>query len=205
MNAPLLYVNFFDAFWHVASQAHKDYGGGDGKPNGMAASFEGLLAFKDAVKSHFKDADLSTTSILDAGAGASSMLLRNWFKTVITCELDKTYLEDVYKTGIVLSAKHNLPALIAGHWLECYPDFDVDCCFFDYGSHVDRMAYLHAAMLRTRRLIYVDDTDTRPECAEFRTFVQGMVRRISNGAWTFRDCTEAEDEYGRWGMLLTRE
>lgn len=197
VNRPELYVNFFKAFAKVAHQAHVSYVGTD-RPHGQAASFEALLCFRNVAR----DLNLTYNStVLDAGAGASSVILRSWFGHVITCDPNPAYVADVKRTCAALAEQYRVPDLGAGEWITGIPSIMVDGCFYDYGT-IERMPSLDKVMQMTRHVIYVDDTDRRVDCAEMRQFTLDAAHK--SGSWRADEAFCAEDEHSRWGLVLTK-
>lgn len=176
------YRRYFQLFRDMAPHHMVIWGGYmSGEPTGMASSLESILEFAKLVK----DQD---AMILNAGAGASSFVLRKIFKNVICTDPDPIYLQVVKDICAVegLSTEN----FIANSLPEC------DYCYYDYGNK-ERIPMLAEAIVNTRIALYIDDTDTRPECKEYRDYVQSLKLNI-------RDCKEAEDEYGRWGIILQK-
>jgi len=198
VNAPELYVNFFQAFANVARKDHYDYVGTD-RPHGQAASFEALLAFRNCCR----DAGLTHVSpILDAGAGASSAVLRNWFGNVTSCDPNAEYLIDVKKACAALANFYKLPHLGSGDWVPGFPQSGVfDACFYDYGA-IERKPNLEQAIRMTKHIVYVDDADNRADCLEMRMFVFETLNKVEG--WIPVDALCAEDEHQRWGIMLVR-
>jgi hypothetical protein len=159
----------------------------EGRPAGMASSLENVFWFARLVKK-------AEAVVLDAGAGASTWLLRRWFKNVVTTDPDVEYLGVVrdlcMKNG--LSGDRFIPGL------ENVPLCDYT--FYDYGN-AGRMALLPLAWEKTRVLAYVDDTDTRDACREARDITLRFAAAHNLRA---RDYSRACDEYGRWGIVLER-
>jgi hypothetical protein len=101
-----------------------------------------------------------------------------------------------------------LPELSGGEWIHGFYEEPVHACFFDYGT-IERQPTLAKVLRSTKRVIYVDDADLRADCKEMRDCVFRSVtafnfpeETIPQGTWGMKDCTEAEDEFSRWGMLL---
>lgn len=200
MNAPELYVNFFQAFANVARKAHVDYVGTD-RPHGQAASFEALLAFRNCVR----HAGLGfSPSILDAGAGASSAVLRNWFGQfgrVVSCDPNKDYLDDVQAACKALAEFYSVPYLATGGWFAGIPSGQFDACFYDYGT-IERQPTLDQVLRITSHIVYVDDADNRADCLEMRACVFSTIN--AHEGWIPVDALCAEDEHNRWGIMLVR-
>jgi hypothetical protein len=57
------------------------------------------------------------------------------------------------------------------------------------------------AIRATKTLIYLDDTDDRPDCAKDRAYIYKLA---SDLGLKIEDCREANDQYGRWGVIITK-
>lgn len=183
------YNQYFKMFRDNAPKHMVEWGGYQlGLPTGMASSFESIIEFAKIVHNE-------KCPIINAGAGASSWLLRKMFPHVICTDPDKEYLEvvkNICKLG-------GLDEIMFIHYLDRCPDCDY--CYYDYGN-IERMGMLNEAVFRTHYALYVDDTDTRPDCKEYRDYVYTYAGIKNLG---IKDCKEAIDEYGRWGVILTKE
>lgn len=183
LEAPIQYYRkYFKLFRDTAPQHMIIWGGYQrGEPTGMASSLESIMEFAKLVK----DPD---AVILNAGAGASSFVLRKLFKNVICTDPDHNYLK-------VVKSICEMEGLSTDNFLaNQIPENDY--CYYDYGN-LERIPRLMDAIQATRKALYVDDCDTRPECKEFRDYVYSL-------GWDVKDCPEAIDEYGRWGVIITR-
>ena len=176
------YLKYFRLFKDNAPSQMVEWGGYQkGEPTGMASSLECCLAFASIVKD--KEA-----VILNAGAGASSFVLRKLFKNVICTDPDPEYLEVVKK--ICALDGLNTDNFIANALPKC------DYCLYDYGNIV-RIPMMMTAIENTKYGLYIDDCDTRLECKEMRDYVYNLGMNV-------RDCADAVDEYGRWGVILEK-
>jgi len=151
-----------------------------GEPTGMASSLECILEFAKLVED-------KNAVILNAGAGASSFVLRTMFENVICSDPSPEYLAVVRKICIEagLSGDNFVTGLA-----------ESDYCLYDYGN-IERIPEMKKAIDQTRVALYIDDCDTRPECKEMRDYVYSLGMNVS-------DCKEACDEYGRWGVILRK-
>lgn len=175
------YLKYFQLFRDHAPREMVLWGGyTTGEPTAMASSLESILEFAKLV--HDPDA-----VILDAGAGASSFMLRKLFPNVISTDPSKEYLEVVKKIcGLEGLSTDNFVTGI----VPC------DYCYYDYGN-LERIPNFLKAVERTTYKLYADDTDTRPECKEYRDYVYSLGLNV-------QDCVAAKDEYGRWGVIVTK-
>jgi hypothetical protein len=183
---------WFREFQRLAPEPYRSYGGyGDGEPNGTACSLEAIRAFAHRV------ADPGAT-ILNAGAGASSFLLRRMFRNVVCVDADARYLDLVRR--ICLENGLGGEGFVVG--LESAPE--ADYTFYDYGEIDERGRFGHCALAwrKTRKAIYFDDVDDRPHAfPHYRRLVLDFLG--ARGA-VAEDCRDACDRYGRWGVFAQR-
>ncbi len=183
------FCEYFRMFRDNAPAAMVEWGGyQQGLPTGMASSLESMIAFANKVNDE-------NATILNAGAGASSWVLRKLFKNVICTDPDVEYL-DVVK-NICVSGGISGENFIAG--LENVPVCDYT--YYDYGNSV-RMPCLSLGIDKTKILAYVDDTDDRECCKSERAFVYNFAK---TNDFHIADCLDAKDEYGRWGVFIFKE
>jgi hypothetical protein len=187
-NRASIYTEYFSTFWRVASERCRRYYGTD-KPNGHAAGLESLVYFAGLVIETMPGSWRSAT-IIDAGAGASSAILRTYFDDVISCDPDADYLAQVR----VACAELRLPD---GRWVEGLPADEADATFYDYGTR-HRIPTFRQFLDLSQRMIWVDDAQDR-EVLDACTAVcreRGLELRPARGA---------HDEHGRFGAYaLTR-
>lgn len=173
------YLKYFQFFRDYAPKRMVEWGGyEDGLPTGMASSLESILEFSKLVKD-------PNAIILNAGAGASSFILRQLFKNVICTDPDLDYLEVVLK--ICKIAGLNITNFTTG-------PHRCDYCYYDYGN-TERIPMMPRFIDSTKHALYIDDCDTRPECKEMRDYVYSLGLNV-------KDCEAAKDEYGRWGVFI---
>lgn len=178
------YLEYFKLFQKNAPKYMVDYVGGNGLPNGMASSLESCIEFAKIVKD-------KNAIILNAGAGASSWVLRKIFPNVICTDPDPTYLkvvQNICELGGLSTENFTIDNEIPM----------ADYCYYDYGN-IERMPFLKKHVEATKIALYIDDSDDRPECTEYRQFV---LSNFSN--YKLSDCREARDSYGRWGIILKK-
>lgn len=132
-----------------------------GQPNGMAAGLESLLAFARLVED-------PNAVILDLGAGASSFVLRSLFKNVVSSDSDAEYLSIVQRA--CGEAGLSTDNFLVG--LDDIPEGDYT--FYDYGGDIDRTNNMAHVWGKTRRLLWIDDCDLRPVCADFMRRVRAF-------------------------------
>jgi hypothetical protein len=184
-----LFLDYFRRFKEIAPPRMLEYGGYfTGKPSAMASSLESLIAFANRVENP------EDSVILDAGAGASSWILRSLFPHVVSTDPDAEYLEVVKKVCASqhLNTEGFIPLLENVHCT-------VDYTYYDYGN-AERQPNMRNAIALTRVLIYLDDTDDRPDCAKDRAHIYKLA---SDLGLKIEDCREANDQYGRWGVIIT--
>lgn len=175
------YLEYFKLFRDKAPKEMVEWGGYQkGEPTGMASSLECILEFAKLVE----DPD---AIILNAGAGASSFVLRTMFKNVICSDPSLPYLLVVRQICIDagLSGDNFITGIV-----------ESDYCLYDYGN-IERIPTMREAIDNTRIALYIDDCDTRPECKEMRDHVYSLGFNVS-------DCIAACDEYKRWGVILKK-
>jgi len=199
INAAEVYVEYFRKFWDLATPARKEFAGTN-HPTGWAASFESLLAFKTEVKRRHSN-PLNTPLILDAGAGASSAVLRLWFNHVVTCDSDETYMMEVKQTCEKLAEMFECPKLATGDWHHGFYPASVDSTFYDYDNYDRRIQFMPTVMENTGSIIYIDDVDHRDRCMSVRGSAYWEARMKG---WRLEDRPDLLDEHGRWGIMATR-
>jgi hypothetical protein len=186
-NRASIYTDYFPTFWRNADERCRRYYGTD-KPNAHAAALEGLVYFAGLVI-ELMPSSWRRATIIDAGAGASSAILRTYFDDVISCDPDADYLEQVRRT----CAELGLPE---GRWVADVPAEPADATFYDYGtSH--RIPNFPRFLDLSRRIIWIDDAQDR-ELHDACTTVcrqQGLVLRNARGAY---------DENGRFGAYARK-
>jgi hypothetical protein len=181
---------WFRAFAAAAPEPYRSYGGyGNGEPNGTACSVEAIRAFAALVGD-------PAAVILNAGAGASSFLLRRMFRNVVCVDADPAYLDVVRRICI----EHGLSGdgFVVG--LERAPD--ADFTFYDYGeiNREARMRYHSLAYRKSRTAVYYDDADDRPHA--FPQYRQVVLDFAASQGAVAQDCRAARDCYGRWGVVV---
>jgi hypothetical protein len=181
-NIAEIYLEFFETFYAIADNRCRRYVGSD-KPHGTAASLQACLAFADRVQR----TSIPNPVIVDAGAGASSAVLRYIFHNVISCDPDRDYLHLVRMTCKSMDLAHGE-----------YTDSNVpycDGCFYDYGNR-ERIPCMRSFIERTRHVVYIDDAHDR-DVAEWAT------RQARELSWQL-SAPHALDEFGRYGILLVK-
>jgi hypothetical protein len=184
-----LFLDYFQRFKGIAPPRMLEYGGYfTGQPSAMASSLESLVAFANRVENP------EDSVILDAGAGASTWILRSLFPHVVSTDPDAEYLDVVRR---VCATKHlNTEGFV--HLLDNV-HCAIDYTYYDYGN-AERQPNMFRAIALTRALIYLDDTDDRPDCAKDRAHIYKLASDLN---LKIEDCREANDQYGRWGVIIT--
>lgn len=161
MNRAEVYVDYFKKFYELADERCRKYWGTN-RPNGQAAGLESLICFAGQVaisaflphqqkRGHILtfNPDAGHPIVVDAGAGASSVILRTYFKNVITCDPDLEYLNQVHVACEAMGLGH-------GHWVHGLPDGKWDACFYDYGTK-ERGPMFEKFLDRTEKIMWIDD------------------------------------------------
>lgn len=178
------FKEYFRAFKREAPKRFLDYGGYDtGLPNGTAASYESVVAFTKRISR-------ANPTILNAGAGVTSWMLRKRYDNVYCCDPDEDYLTFIK----FLCSKNNLST--EGF----YVGLTAPSCaytFYDYGVKERSDGMAHALDL-TESFIYFDDTDTRG----IFPWREEALRLAKERDLITEDCQDACDQYGRWGIIL---
>lgn len=186
-NNRALYSRYFKEFHRLAVDTELSYG--QDIPNGTSSSLESIIAYVNYI--------IRTTGekpkILNAGAGASSWMFRNIYPhEFITCiDPNKKYLDLVKK-------------VCGGD--RYFQGFDTirnerfDHIYWDYGN-IERLPYLGYAIDMAKSSVYVDDVDNRSCAVPYRDTVIRLCQAM-NLRWF--DCTEAKDEYERWGIIIEK-
>jgi hypothetical protein len=183
--AQSLYLRYFQAFKEHMPSKYLGFGYDTGEPNGMAASLESLLFFANLVPD-------KNRVILDCGAGLSSWLLRSWFPNVVTIEPKRMegYLYAIQ--SLLIQAKIPSDNFIVD--IEDAPDGS-----YAFDDYLYKIVAADNLLYKKVELIYIDDCDTRHECMTNRAGAYALADRDN---LYIRDCSEAVDQYGRWGVLL---
>jgi 2-polyprenyl-3-methyl-5-hydroxy-6-metoxy-1,4-benzoquinol methylase len=183
---------YFQKFLAFAPPQFISYGGyHTGLPNGTACSFEAIREFIKMVPN-------KECKILNAGAGASSFVLRRFFPNVICVDMNKEYLEVVRQ----ICASENLST---DNFITNIEEVkEADCTFYDLGDFVPegRLKYFKYAFDITKHFIYYDDADDRPFAfPSYRKAIQELGREKKAKVI---DVKAAYDTYGRWGIALIK-
>jgi hypothetical protein len=183
------YREYFLRFKEVAPPRMLEYGGYfTGEPSAQASSLESLVAFANRVEDR-------QARILDAGVGASSWVLRKIFPNVFSTDPDVEYMAVVQRVCRAGGLEG------AGFFANMMSEpFEVDYTYYDYGNAERQPNMLHA-VLNTKKLIYLDDTDDRECCVPDRTYIYQLAAKLG---LKIEDCREANDQYGRWGVIITK-
>jgi hypothetical protein len=177
-----VYVEYFKTFWAVADERCRRYYGTEG-PSGHAAGLESLAYFAGLVIELFPDS-WETVTVIDAGAGVSSAILRTYFPNVISCDPDADYLRQVELACTEMG-------LTSGQWVVGVPTVSADATFYDYGTS-ERIAMFPRFLDLTKSVIWMDDAHDRElldACAAVCE-ARGLQLRRARGA---------HDNLGRFG------
>ena len=176
------YLEYFKKFHAMAVGEYADLSYGQDTPNGTSSSLESVIAYANYI-------DNPKATILNAGAGASSWMLRKLFKDVVCIDPNLKYL-------------HFVERICGGerYWRGFGTTYTFDHIYFDYGD-IERLPYLGRAIDIARKSIYVDDVDNRSCAVPYRDTVIRLCEAM-NLKWF--DCVEAKDEYERWGIIIEK-
>lgn len=186
------YNEYFKQFniWAVDHFADLSYG--SYTPNATASSLESIIAYANYIGKVTGE-----MPILNAGAGASSWMLRKIFKQVSCVEPHGRYLSLVREVLCQNALYYNnmYHGMEAIRFTSYY-----DHVYYDYGD-IERIPYLGLAIDIARKSIYVDDSDCRDDCRPYRQHVIDLC--AAKGLKWF-DCLEAKDEHNRWGIIIEK-
>lgn len=184
------YNKYFQEFNRLAVGEYADLSYGSDKPNPTASSLESIIAYANYIiesKQMF--------FILNAGAGASSFVLRKVFDRVVCVDPNKRYLN-----LIKLVCKENGLQYLGFGPINNIKPASFDHLYYDYGD-IERLPYLGYAIELARKSIYIDDTDCRDECIPYRKHVIALAESMK---LKWFDCKEALDEHGRAGIIIEK-
>lgn len=201
-NRALVYVDFFKKFHATASGRCANYGSTDGTPHGQAASLESLICFINFVQAQIPTGFIQ---VLDAGAGATTAVLCNENRFVVTStDPDLEYLKEVKATikvmGLPEPTWHGSVTHGEGRGQPLLRSFHA--CFYDYGTH-ERFPLMDHFAAKTTRFFYVDDChgDNEPG----KGILWKVDKLIGSGQWKLaKPYDDTRDEFGRFGALLER-
>lgn len=181
---------WYDRYFEVYKAGVRRATRGWQPPQVMGMSFEGLLGFMRGVPD-------PECSVMDAGAGISTWVLRKAFKNVVTVEPERTAaIGDVVRRLCATGGLREHQFVLG---LENAPECDY--VLYDYERFPQRIYDLPLAWSKARIALYADDADDRPANAEYLATIHAFGK--AEGA-TVTECREAIDEYGRWGVWLHR-
>ena len=178
------YVGYFEIFYDLADERCRAYWGSN-RPNGQAAGLESLVHFGGLV---FEQLD-SDALVIDAGAGASSAILRTYFKNVVSCDPDADYLAQVQCACEAMGLGH-------GQWVAGIPDVMADATFYDYGA-IERKPNIRAFLDRTKRIFWFDD-------AHDADLMEEAARACGERGLQLVYARRAIDEHGRFGAYAVK-
>lgn len=188
MNYEQAYKNYFIEFNRLAVGKYASLSYGSDKVNDTAATLESILEFADIVR----DYD-GIPIILNGGAGASSWMLRQMFKGLVTCadphDLYREYVEYICAANNIDSDRFEkeVPIMFSTH------------TFWDYGD-IERIPYLGSVIDSTLHCIYIDDTSDQQEHGlPFRELV---IKLCDKKGLAWRD--SKRDAQGRGGIIILK-
>lgn len=179
---------WYDRYSKIYAQSIPSSTKGWQLPAIMGMSFEGLLAFMRGVPRR-------DCSVMDAGCGFSTWMLRKAFDNVLT--VDPPAEAHIGAIVCGLCGKHKLTN---GTYVLGFDNAMIcDYVLYDYGHFPERIHELPAAWEKTRVAMYLDDADDR------YTGYSEVVHRFAEAEGAIlTECREAIDVHGRWGVWLHR-
>lgn len=185
------YNLYFKEFNRLAVGSFADLSYGNDKPNDTAGSLESVIAYAAHIQFHYGNED----RILNAGAGASSWMLRKLFKDVCCHDPHNQYLTFVAHV-CHLNGFKNL-VFREGLFFGDYADGGMfDHCYYDYGS-IERIPYLGSAIDQTTHSLYIDDMQDT-------TYYELVKKLCAVKGLSIIECPESIDEYGRFGIIIEK-
>ena len=181
------YNEYFKEFNRLAVGKYADLSYGNPNPNPTAAALESLIAYSNYIGD-------SNATILDSGAGASTWMIRQMFNNVVTNEPNKHYLEFIEH----LCKENGIKG--GGFYLGWDGIEKVDHCFYDYGDSERYPNLIHAIEL-TNKSIYVDDTNYRPECADYKKLTIDLCNKLGLKYFYLEDVNETST---RGGLIIEK-
>jgi hypothetical protein len=176
--AKQVFNQYFLDFKEKAPKKFVDYGGyHTGIPNGMASSLESCLALYDFVED-------KKSTILNAGAGASSAVLRSIFPNVTCTDPDEEYLKAVQEIVGGENYIHNI-----GNCNYC------DYVYWDYGNW-QRRPLLDVGLHLAKKAMYVDDCQDQ-DVLSYATYLANL-----HGFKIVE--TDSLDSFGRYGIIINK-
>src|SRR3990167_11299913 len=173
-----LYKKYFELFRDKAPKSMVEWGGYQlGTPTPMASSLESCMSFYDYMDKE--------SSLLNAGAGASSWVFRNLKSNVACTDPDNEYLEVVKSIVGGENYIHNIG--------NCYY---VDYVYWDYGNW-QRRPLMDVGLHLARKAMYIDD------CHDKDVF--DYVHLLSS-KYNYKIIkTNSMDSFGRFGLIIQKD
>lgn len=173
------YKNYFKLFRDNAPKHMVEWGGYQkGEPTGMASSYESCVSFSEYISD-------KNASILDAGAGVSSWMLRKMFPNTTSTDPDLEYL------NVVKSIVGGINYI---HLIENCTTYDY--VFWDYGNW-QRIPMMQQGFNKCKYAMYIDDCHDNEVLQYATTLAKNNNCKIVN--------VNTLDEYGRWGLIIEKE
>lgn len=183
------YNQYFVEFNRLAVGEYADLSYGSDKPNPTASSLESIIAYANYILTNGEEYD----TILNAGSGASSWMLKKLFKNVTDIEPNHRYSKFV---EIVCNCAK-------GDFINSFSNLlheNFYHIYYDYGN-IERLPYLGYAIEVAYKSLYIDDSDCRDECMPYRNHVIDLCKAMG---LKYFDCLDAKDEHGRWGIIIEK-
>jgi hypothetical protein len=173
-----VFLQYFIDFKNKAPKEFVEYGGySTGVPNGMASSLESCLALYDYIED-------KNSTVLNAGAGASSAVLRALLPNVTCTDPDKDYLDVVKNIVGGDNYIYNLG----------YCDYS-DYVYWDYGNW-QRRPLLDVGLHLAKKAMYVDDCHDPDVLSYVKYLVNLHGYRLVP--------TNSMDSIGRFGYIIDK-
>jgi hypothetical protein len=180
------YKKYFFEFNRLAVGKYADLSYGNPNPNPTAGSLESIIAYYNYI-------DDKKVKVLDSGAGASSWMLRSLFNDVISNDPNNHYLEFIE----LICNENNIKG---GVFQIGFENINCDHVYYDYGDAI-RMPHLTDAIRVAKKSVYVDDTNHRPECFEYREYTINLCKELGFKCF---DLADGFDINGRGGLIIEK-
>lgn len=180
------YNEYFRQFNALAVGDYSSLSYGNGNPNPTAGSLESIIGYANYIHDN-------NATILNSGAGASSWILRQIFNGVECNDPNELFLRFV---EYVCSRN----SITGGAFRLGWNAAKYDHVYYDYGD-IERMPNLSLAIEAANKSVYVDDTNGRLECQEYRYYTISLCERLG---LRYIELPEIFDKDGRGGLIIEK-